>query len=179
MNGLILSPLWGSLSVIPHCCSVAQFQPLHFSPCLPWVKWHGRSVHFDLKECLDHTANTLRELVSSFRPKMLYAIRFMWPGSLTPMFLMSLKMTHKYLVNTGLKRQKTKQKQIKTAERWCMWTHFQGVLTPLKGKDSLYKWLKGNIKVVPTQKNMYKWTKPLLFIISNGLKMVCLKRCCH
>lgn len=169
MNGLILSPLWGSLSVIPHCCSVAQSQPLHFSPCLPWVKWHGRSVHFDLKECLDHTANTLRELVSSFRPRMLYAIRFMWPGSLTPMFLMSLKMTHKYLVNTGLKRQKKKTPK-KTAERWCMWTHFQGVLTPLKGKDSSYRWLKGNIKVVPTQKICTNEPNHYCLLFQMGLK---------
>lgn len=68
---------------------------LHFSPCHPWVKWHGRSVHFDLEECLDHTANTLRELVSSFRPRMLYAILFMWPGNRTPMFLMSLQGNNK------------------------------------------------------------------------------------
>lgn len=143
MNGLILSPLWGSLSVIPHCCSVAQFQPLHFSPCLPWVKWHGRSVHFDLKECLDHTANTLRELVSSFRPRMLYAIRFMWPGSLTPMFLMSLKMTHKYLVNTGLKQTKQnknkKTNTVMSAVRLC-WHRQPQVLSPVARLSCAYWW---------------------------------------
>lgn len=175
MNGLILSPLWGSLSVIPHCttggkkkkktpCSVAQFQPLHFSPCLPWVKWHGRSVHFDLKECLDHTANTLRELVSSFRPRMLYAIRFMWPGSLTPMFLMSLKMTHKYLVNTGLKRQK------KTSSVVVDVNTFSGCFNSFKGKDRSYRWLKGNIKVVPTQKICTNEPNHYCLLFQMGLK---------
>lgn len=87
--------LGGSLSVTPHGStgesSTAQFHSSPSSPPRPWVKWHGRSVHFDLEECLDHTANTLRELVSSFKPRMLYAILFMWPGSRTPIFLMSLK----------------------------------------------------------------------------------------
>lgn len=43
-----------------------------------------------------------------------------------------------------------------------MWTHFQGVLTPLKGKDSLYKWLKGNIKVVPTQKKYVQMNQTII-----------------
>lgn len=88
-----------SSSVVPHRDteegknlqhSSVSLLPIKSPPC-PRVKWHGRSVHFDLEECLDHTANTLRELVSSFRPRMLYAILFMWPGSRTPIFLMSLK----------------------------------------------------------------------------------------
>lgn len=40
---------------------------------------------------LPHTANTLRVLVWSFRPRMLYAIRFRCPGSRTPMLRMSLQ----------------------------------------------------------------------------------------
>lgn len=85
-----------------------------FSPLLVWVKWHGRSVHFDLKECLDHTANTLRELVSSFRPRMLYAILFMWPGNRTPMFLMSLKRSKS---TRRCQKAEHKWKSVKYADR--------------------------------------------------------------